>query len=273
MAEVEVVGQTSVPQTRESLAGDLLTLGLPTGAVVLVHSSLSALGWVAGGAVAVAQALFDAVGPDGTLVVPTHSGDLSDPADWRRPPIPESWWDTVRAAMPAFDPAVTPTRGMGAIADVVRGWPTARRSSHPQLSFAAVGPQAETVVADHSLAFALGERSPLARLYDLDAFVLLLGVDHGKSTSLHLSEHRAGTRPNTYRAGPVCVEGVRRWVRWREIDMDNSVFTELGSDLDATGAVTVGVVGMAPARLVRQRAAVDYGARWLQQRRDQQASP
>lgn len=266
MAEADLVPVTPEPRTRASLAGDLRALGMCSGAVVLVHSSLSELGWVAGGAVAAVQALLDVMSPAGTLVVPTHSGDLSDPAGWHRPPIPEAWWKTVRATMPAFDPDVTPTRGMGAIADVVRHWPGARRSNHPHVSFAAVGPQADTVVSGHSLEFGLGERSPLARLYDLDAFVLLLGVDHGSNTSLHLAEYRAGTRAETVESGPVSVDGVRRWLQWPEIDMDADVFAELGEALDASGAVRVGPVGSGSSRLFRQRDAVDFGIGWLRRR-------
>ncbi|MBW8821656.1 MAG: AAC(3) family N-acetyltransferase, partial [Streptomyces sp.] len=68
--------------TRDTLAGQLRELGVRSGEILLVHSSLSALGWVCGGPVAVVQGLLDALGPDGTLVVPTQTGDLSDPAVW-----------------------------------------------------------------------------------------------------------------------------------------------------------------------------------------------
>ena len=99
--------------TRDTLAGQLRELGVRRGEILLVHSSLKALGWVCGGPVAVVQALLDTLGPDGTLVVPTQTGDLSDPAVWSNPPVPEDWWETIRATMPAYDPLVTPSRGVG----------------------------------------------------------------------------------------------------------------------------------------------------------------
>ncbi|AXI79933.1 aminoglycoside N(3)-acetyltransferase [Peterkaempfera bronchialis] len=99
--------------TRHSLAADLRTLGVLPGETVLVHSSLSSLGWVCGGAVAVLEALLDVVGAAGTLVVPTHTGGNSDPAQWRNPPVPEEWWQPIRDTMPAYDPRTSPTLGMG----------------------------------------------------------------------------------------------------------------------------------------------------------------
>jgi aminoglycoside 3-N-acetyltransferase len=263
--EAELVASTDVPRTTESLARDLRALGLGGGDVVLVHSSLSALGWVSGGVQAAAQALLDAVTPGGTVVVPTQSGGLSDPAEWRNPPVPEAWVDAVRDSMPAYDPDRTPTRGMGAIAELLRTWPGAIRSAHPNVSFAAIGPAAERIVASHELANSLGENSPLARLYDLDAFVLLLGVDHSSNTSLHLAEYRSGRGQAVQLCAPVTIGGRREWRTWDDIDLDSSVFASLGEDFERKGAVTRGTVGSADARLMRLRAAVDFGVEWLRE--------
>src|SRR5689334_15505508 len=99
--------------TRTMIAEHLRALGVRPGEILLVHSSLSSLGWVCGGPVAVVQGLLDALGPDGTLVVPTQTGSLTDPAGWSRPPVPREWWDTIRATMPAYDPRITPSLGVG----------------------------------------------------------------------------------------------------------------------------------------------------------------
>ncbi|MGI5247290.1 aminoglycoside N(3)-acetyltransferase [Dactylosporangium sp. CA-139066] len=266
--EADAVARSTRPGTVDSIARQLRELGLPESATVIVHSSLSRLGWVAGGAHAVVLALLQAIGPDGTLVMPTHSRNLTDPADWGNPPVPEDWWETIRAETPAYDPQVTPTGWMGAIVECFRSFPGVLRSAHPTVSFAALGPLARQITEAHELNDGLGEGSPLARLYEADAWVLLLGVGHDNNTSLHLAEYRAAVPKRYLRQGsPMLVEGERHWVTYRELADDTSLFAPLAKDFaEITAAEHVGPVGAGTARLMRQRALVDFATRWLTQR-------
>jgi aminoglycoside 3-N-acetyltransferase len=257
MSEADVIARTPEPRTVGSLTADLRRLGVRPGTTLLVHSSLSKLGWVAGDAAAVVLALLAAVGPEGTLVLPTHT-NMSNPAAWRHPPVPEAWWQTILDERPPFDPRSTPTHGVGAIAECFRSWPGALRSDHPEASFAALGPNAERITAGHQLAFMLGEGSPLARLYELDAEVLLLGVGHANNTSLHLGEYRSGVRG----PDPLALH--------EDIALDSDVFEELGA---AWGGGVRGLVGSAESLLFRQREAVDFAVAWLREKSPQIASP
>ncbi len=265
----EPVEETPEPRTRTSLATDLRNLGVRAGSVLLVHSSLSALGWVCGGAVAVVQALLDVLGPDGTLVVPAHTGGNSDPSLWERPPVPRAWWPVIREHMPAYDPAVTPARdGLGVIPELARTWPGALRSNHPATSFAAIGPAAGEIVRNHRLHEGLGEESPLGRIYALDGDVLLLGVGHDSNTSLHLAEARIPESPQmTYGAAVAGPDGERRWATWVDVDYDADDFDRLGADLDVALRPTIGTVGSARCTLARQRALVDFAVDWIRTNR------
>lgn len=261
MGEQEVVERSGAgPVTVRSLAADLTALGVPRGGVVLVHSSLRALGWVAGGAEAVVAALLETLGPDGTLVVPSFSTARTDPARWAHPPVPEAWWPVIRAETPPFDPTVSSTRQMGAIVDCVLRWPGTVRGPHPHVSLAARGPLAAEIVDPHPLDAGLGDASPMGRLYDLDASVLLLGVGHRNNSSLHLAEARADFPGKEYydEGAAVLVDGERRWVTFHDLATDDEDFGAVGAAFEATGAAGIGPAGAGEARLMRQRALVDF---------------
>lgn len=257
--------------TVETLKADLALLGIEEGMTLLVHSSFNSLGkWVAGGPVAVILALEQAIGDSGTLVVPTHTNDLSDPSGWENPPVPKAWWDRIREEMPAYDPHLTPLWHMGVIPEVFRKQSGVKRSGHPHTSFAARGAKADFIIDDHGLDYGLGEQSPLARIYDAGGWVLLLGVGHGNNTSLHLAEYRAeypGKKEIRNKA-PMIVDGQRQWIEFRDVEIDSGDFEHIGADFERdTGQLRRGKVAGATALLMPQQALVDYAANWLLQHR------
>lgn len=264
--EERIVEATPYPLTVGSLAAGLSAAGVEGGQTVLVHSSLSSLGWVVGGPVAVIEALLSVLGGSGTLVMPSHSGDNSEPSAWVNPPVPKAWWQQIRDSMPPFDPAKTPTRGMGRVAEAFRAWPGSHRSAHPTTSFTALGPNAPVITGGHEPEGELDDRSPLGRLYELEASVLLLGVGFDSNTSLHLAEARADYPGKRWEetGSAVLESGRRKWLEYRHLAGDSDDFPALGQDFETSGGVQVSKVGPATVRLMRLRELVDFGVRWFE---------
>jgi aminoglycoside 3-N-acetyltransferase len=258
-------------RTRELLTQEFTWLGVQAADILLVHGSMRRIGWVCGGATAVVQALLDVVGPAGTIVVPAQTPDNRDPSRWSHRPAPAEWWPAIREHLPAFDPALTPSTGMGAIAERVRTWPGSARSGHPLTSFAAIGPRAEQLMAGHHLSSLLGERSPLARLEQADAKVLLLGVGFEKCTAFHLAESRLPDLPVVELTAAMRTENGREWVRYETAGLNDHDFGDLGAEYQAAydkdGSLCRGMVGAATSRLFPIREAVRFAESWLARRR------
>jgi len=271
MTELDAIRlSTDGPVTLASLLEDLERIGIVPGMTLIVHSSLSSMGWVCGGPVTVIRALETGLGPKGTLIMPTHSADLSDPKGWECPPVDSTWWGTIRETMPPFDPNLTPTRGMGAIPECFRKQPGVTRSRHPQMSFAAWGADAEYLANTHPLNNSLGEESPLARVYELDGSILLIGVGHDANTSLHLAEYRADFRGKTVQTcgAPIAENGVRKWATFDDVDLNSDDFSEIGKAFEEGGGeLTRRRVGYAESLLMRQRSIVDFAVEWMEKHR------
>ncbi|HLY76603.1 MAG TPA: AAC(3) family N-acetyltransferase [Thermoplasmata archaeon] len=272
MTESEVIARTSGgPVTQRGIEADLRHLGLASGQIVLVHASLSRLGWVVGGGHSVLLALEGILGPTGTLLMPSFSDGVPEPSRWENPPVPESWWATIRKEVPAWDPGASPTRQMGVIADSFRHQVGTRQSFHPNKSFVARGPHATALLSEQSLDDGFGERSPLGRLYDLDGNILLLGVSHENNTSLHLAEYRAewpGRATRLQFTGRVVREGRIEPVSFSDIDGTSADFEQLGREYEqAGGEVTRGAVGRGEGRLLRMRPMVDFAVSWISRNR------
>lgn len=164
------------PIAESEIRTDLQALPLPSGAVVFIHSSMSRLGYIEGGAATIVAALYKVIIQDrnGTLAVPTFtmSGGMAD---------------TLRAGS-VFDLYNTPSV-TGRITETIRQHPGAVRSLHPTHSVSALGARAEWLTEAHHLdSRSFGALSPLGRLIEADGFVLGLGIDLGPVTFVHTIE-------------------------------------------------------------------------------------
>lgn len=208
--------------TRNDIAHGLRALGLDAGDTVLVHSSLSSLGTVDGGAEAVVAAFLDVLGERGTLVVPTF-GDF------------------------------------GAIMAAVRTRPDAVHSLHPLASMAAVGPRATAICRDHWQApTAHGDGTPYMRIAELGGFVCLLGVDQDRNTTLHAVEALLelpylSTVQETFATPDGKV--TRSWPHFPGPHRD---FIGLDRRLREHGIVRLRRIGDAAVRLMQSRPLIDH---------------
>lgn len=198
------------PVTRDQIAEGLRELGLTSSSRVLVHASLRSFGTVEGGAATVCQALVDVCG---TVMISAGSGDLT-----RLPGAPpglirphnsyfqaETWrdFDEALARAVVFSQDLPVDSWLGIIAETMRQTFPHERGNHPLFTYLAVGPDARQLVDAGRLDHPLG---PIERLGELGGDVLLLGVGHTSSTTIHLAEQRMG-RSRFYRYAKLA-EGV-----------------------------------------------------------------
>lgn len=216
--------------SQKQLTQQLLDLGVISGGVLLVHCAFSKVKPVESGPLGLILALQAALGPEGTLVMPSMSDDDDHP----------------------FDPQHTPCIGMGIVANTFWQLPNVFRSDSPH-AFAATGPQASRITAPHPVDIPHGLDSPVGRVYELDGQVLLLGVGHDANTTIHLAESLAGVRYRRKKYVLLLKEGRLTRFDYAEIDHCCENFSLADAWLEAEKLQSRGRVGHAEARLARSR--------------------
>jgi len=229
--------------TRQELAEEIRALGLASGDVVILHSSLGSIGDVDGGAGTVVDGFLDVLGEEGTLVVPTFG----------------AWWDEV------YDPRTTPA-ALGAVTEAVVANPKAVRSLHPMASVAAIGDRAAEIVRDHEkAATAHAEGTPYTRIAELGGYVVLLGVDQDRNTTLHTAEALCrlpylSTRSKKY----LDTDGNEHEGTWDYFPGPHRDFIGMDKPLRERGVVKLGKVGRAVVRIMRSRDLIDAAVEMIE---------
>ncbi len=112
------------------------------------------------------------------------------------------------------------------------------------------GPAADEIVAEHALELSEGNGTPFERMYEIGAFILLLGVGFNRCTALHFAESRLEKRRVTTIRLPVREAGKRTWIEIPEMATDASThFPVVGERFVAAGRVQQGTVGNADSML------------------------
>jgi aminoglycoside N3'-acetyltransferase len=217
--------------SRAEVVAQLNGLGVREGGVLLVHTAFRAVRPVEGGPLGLIDALSEAVGPRGTLVMPSWSGDDDAP----------------------FDPTTSPAaEDLGVTAGLFWRQPGTLRSDHPH-AFAARGPHAQAILADPLPLPPHIHESPVGRVFDLDGQVLLIGVGHDADTTLHLAELMADVPYRLPKSMTVLRDGQPTRVDYGENDHCCQRFGLADDWLRAAGQQAEGKVGHAHARLARSR--------------------
>nr|WP_281281103.1 AAC(3)-IV family aminoglycoside N-acetyltransferase [Peristeroidobacter soli] len=224
-----------------SVMSQLRILGVRRGGVLLVHTSFRAVRPIERGPLGLIEALRDALGPEGTLVMPSWT-ELDDEP---------------------FDAHTTPSaRDLGVVAQTFWRLPDVRRSNHFH-AFAALGPQADVITADPLPLPPHIPASPVGRVHDLDGQVLLLGVGHDANTTLHLAELIAGVPYRTPSHCTVLEHGRPTRIDYGENNHCCARFALADDWLRSRELQAEGRVGQAHARLVGSRDVVSVALEYL----------
>lgn len=247
--------------TYSSLQADLAKLGVVPGSMIMVRSSLRAIGPVRGGVNVVLQALLDLVGPDGTLVAYVDFEPFYEDDDTEEVPV--------------FDKRIAhAARDHGVLHETLRNWPGALRSDHPDAGVVAIGARAEWLTSEHPFQYGYGEGTPFEKFVEAEGRVLMLGAPLDTITLLHYAEHKAqipDKRIIRYRrrmpgpAGPV-------WTDFEEFDTSEPVndllpqncFELIAQDYLAARKGRAGLVGQAQSCLFDGSDLTSFGIQWLE---------
>ncbi|ERJ10891.1 aminoglycoside N(3)-acetyltransferase [Haloplasma contractile] len=258
----EAILKVSQPITKVSIKNQLTNLGIVKGDHVIVHTSLKSIGYVVGNHPTVIKALIEQVSETGTIVMPAHSGDNSNPDNWQNPPVPREWCAILKDEIPAYDPSITPTYHIGVIPESFRTYPGVVRSNHPQFSFSAWGQNKYEVIEPHKNHYGLGINSPLGRLYKMNAKILMIGTDYETCTALHLAEYMADIRKKVFLESAVNQDGERKWIQFEDIDLDTEHFNDIGLQFEQKHSVQKGVIGAADTIVVNMASLIDYAVEY-----------
>ncbi|MFI3284707.1 MAG: AAC(3) family N-acetyltransferase [Erysipelotrichaceae bacterium] len=250
---------------KQEIVEQLKKLGVYQGMILEVHASLHSFGHVVGGAQSVVDALIEAVGYNGTLLMPLQSYENTEPSTWKSFKGDLRDICKIRAQIPPYNKKDFEAREMGAICDNLRRRDGVVISEHPNMGYLAWGKYAKLLCNHQSLHFALSQESPAARLNELKGSILMMGVGFEQATSMHLAEYYSDVRPVCLNGAMREVSGEKQFESYLELDLDAKDFISVAEVLKAKGYVQSIMIGTCLCQMVMSHKAIEYTSKYLKE--------
>lgn len=253
--------------TKEDLVRQLQSLGIQKGMLVLVNADTKRLGYLVGGPQILVEALIEVVGYEGTIVMPTFTPQMADPACQKKR-VNRTYWDEVRKNALPFDRKLSnPVQCDQLIHQFLRN-DGVTRSYHPLYSFAAWGKYAKLICDKHPLHFGLSQDSPLGKISELNGYALLLGCDYDSCTMFHLARYNGEQLPIKVVSAPIENNKHLYWKDMLDLDLEIKNFSEVGEVMEERNIVRTTYLGTGKCRLFSAREAVTFATAYFHIHKD-----
>lgn len=232
---------------KDGMLRALRELGIEQGMTLGVHASFKSLGPVDGGAAAIIEVLLEAVGQEGTLMMPTHSAPLEI---WKQSDTPSN---------------------CGYLTEYFRTYPGVKRSLHPTHACSAIGAKAEWLLAGHPTQGGEAPGCPFHRLAEAGGFIMMVGIKYNACTLLHVSEeledvpYRKHACHESYARSHLMITADGREIPYTPVTFPGCSynFRQVETELHKAGLIKHGKVGNAECTLAKASDILEHGRAFL----------
>lgn len=240
-------------------------MGICNGMTIEVVGSIENMGFIAGGAQTVVDALIETVGYNGTILMPFHCVGNTEPSTWINPIISPELVSEIREKIPSFSPKESEILYQGSLVDNLRRRDGIVVSYHPNRAYVAWGRYSKLLCNSQSLNFAYSYNSPANKLNELKGYVLLLGVDYDQSSSLLFAQYINELAPIGLNCAMIDDHGKNIYTKLLDIDFDINISLRAGRILERNNLVTIKKIGNGVCKLFPFDLALNFTAKFIKE--------